>query len=287
LNELIADQFKLGAIDANRFEAVGPEVWLAPELALHLALILHELCTNAIKYGALSDAKGNVALTWRIQGGQLHLTWLEQGGPSVKAPSRRGFGTTLIEQSAKAEGGAAHANFRVDGISWNLIMPLPLAAAPRKQPAPEAEAVKLVEVAQSGKRLQGRRVLIVEDEVMIALEISAILEEAGIVPVGPAGTADQALQLIEAGEFDVALLDGNLHGKPVTEVAAALIRAKTPFLFVSGYGRANLPASFEHVGVLMKPFTEQQLLSEIETLVLGIERGIGLRAVSAVPREAN
>ncbi len=286
LNELIADQFRLGAVDAARFEAVGPEVWLAPETALHLALILHELCTNALKYGALSTPDGTVALMWRIQNEQLHLNWLEKGGPRVKAPKRRGFGTTLIEQSAKAEGGAAHADYRADGIAWDLIMPLPLAAAPSKQPAPEPQSAQLSEITQPESKLRGCRVLIVEDETMIALEIEAMLEDVGITAVGPAGTVEQALQMIEAREFDVALLDGNLHGKPVTEVAAALTRAKVPFIFVSGYGRANLPSSYEQIGVLTKPFTEQQLLSEVERLVRHIDQ-VGLRAVSATPRSLN
>ncbi len=74
-------------------------------MALHIALMLHELGTNSIKYGALSASKGWVAVNWTLMGDVLDLQWVERGGPIVSAPSRRGFVTVLIEQSAKSECG--------------------------------------------------------------------------------------------------------------------------------------------------------------------------------------
>jgi two-component sensor histidine kinase len=76
-------------------------------MAVHLALMLHELGTNAGKYGSLTTDKGWVAISWSVAGDVLNLQWVERGGPKVSAPTQRGFGTTLIEQSAKSEGGNA------------------------------------------------------------------------------------------------------------------------------------------------------------------------------------
>lgn len=94
--------------DAERVQASGPSVSLAPEQAVALAMAIHELSTNAIKYGALSNASGQVTIDWqftaeRADGGPLVIAWVEQGGPPVTAPTRRGFGTRLIERGLSAD----------------------------------------------------------------------------------------------------------------------------------------------------------------------------------------
>lgn len=103
-----------------RFALGGPAVRLAPELATALALGLHELATNAVKYGSLSAPGGRVELHWRIGGPdrrELRLTWRETGGPPVVAPSRRGLGSSLIERNlAKTLGGAARLEFPPTGV---------------------------------------------------------------------------------------------------------------------------------------------------------------------------
>ncbi len=97
--------------DRERFTIEGPEVHMAPETATAMALGLHELATNAAKYGALSTAEGRVSLTWAVDGvgeaRRLRLTWREGGGPKVAMPASKGFGSRLIErglaQALKAE----------------------------------------------------------------------------------------------------------------------------------------------------------------------------------------
>jgi CheY-like chemotaxis protein len=81
------------------------------------------------------------------------------------------------------------------------------------------------------------------------------------------GSVKEALDTIESRALDAALLDGNLHGRPVDEVAAALTRRKVPFLFVTGYGRESLPRAFGHAPVLSKPFSQQQLIEAAGRLV--------------------
>ncbi len=90
-------------------------------------MVLHELCTNAAKHGALSVSDGRVAITWRVgapEGGvrRLHLVWRETGGPPVAAPTRRGFGSRLIERGLSAElGGHARIDFPVDGVVCEIV----------------------------------------------------------------------------------------------------------------------------------------------------------------------
>ena len=87
-------------------KVAGPDVNLPPQIALHVALMLHELGTNAAKYGALSASAGTVEIRWLVRDGRLALNWTERNGPPVTAPSRRGFGSTLIERTANGNGGS-------------------------------------------------------------------------------------------------------------------------------------------------------------------------------------
>jgi two-component sensor histidine kinase len=103
LREVIRDQLLPGSVDDKRVTASGPPVRLEPQTALHTAMMLHELGTNSVKYGALSKPEGTIAISWTVNDDSLYLDWRERGGPPIKAPARRGFGTTLIEQTVKGE----------------------------------------------------------------------------------------------------------------------------------------------------------------------------------------
>jgi PAS domain S-box-containing protein len=105
--------------DGGRLSIDGPPVFLAPGSALTMALIFHELATNALKYGALSSPGGRVALNWTYDDGarDLVLAWTESGGPPVSPPTRRGFGSRLIERSLRGElKGAATMDYRPEGL---------------------------------------------------------------------------------------------------------------------------------------------------------------------------
>ena len=103
LERLVAEQLEPYEVgDRSRRELKGPEVHLAPDEAQAVALAIHELATNAAKYGALSAADGRVSVAWRNRAGRLVITWTEIGGPSVREPSRSGFGTTLIKRALPA-----------------------------------------------------------------------------------------------------------------------------------------------------------------------------------------
>jgi DNA-binding LytR/AlgR family response regulator len=112
----------------------------------------------------------------------------------------------------------------------------------------------------------------VEDEPLLALELAEILKEVGCEAVGPAGTPEGALRLIDAVRLDGAFLDANLRGHPVGEVAAALTRHGVPFAFVTGYGRESLPAAFQAVTMLNKPCRPEELVEQAAKLVARRQR---------------
>lgn len=254
VGRLIEEQLSLGAVAPERLAASGPDAQLAPEPALRLALVFHELVTNAIKYGALSNATGRVDVTWHTHEGNLVLDWRESGGPPVRQPERSGFGSRLIESSL---GGKATARFLPEGLQWSLCVPLGQGAscAVPPKPAPRAETV------MDAPPLAGLRVLIVEDEPLVAMELEMLLEDAGATPVGPATTCAEAIASAARNRPHLALLDGNLHGEKVDKVAAAFDAAGIGFAFVSGYGREHLPEDFRDRPVVTKPFDPPQLLA--------------------------
>jgi PAS domain S-box-containing protein len=105
----------------SRFDLAGDDLRLSPQAALAVAMALHELCTNAVKYGALSVAAGRIALTWRTEADRFYMTWRERGGPPIAAPSRRGFGTRVIEASFRDQlGGGVSVAFEPSGVAWAL-----------------------------------------------------------------------------------------------------------------------------------------------------------------------
>jgi len=261
---------------------------MPPQMVQHVALMLHELGTNSAKYGALSTGKGWVTINWTVEDGLLRLKWVEQGGPAVSAPIKRGFGTTLIEQSARSEGGEASMSIDGKGIVWEITIPLP-ADVPSLETSPAARMVDVAAPAQvpapnkPAAPLAGQRFLVVEDEPLVAMDLVAGLEEAGAEVVGQAGASDEALALINDVPIDAALLDGNLRGRPVDDIAAALTRRAIPFAFVTGYGRESLPRAFGNAAVLSKPFTRVQLLDTAVRLVEQPDGAIPMKGREGTP----
>ena len=109
--------------------------------------------------------------------------------------------------------------------------------------------------------------LVVEDEPLVAMDLEESLAAAGYDVVGPAGNLAHAKKLIAETAFDAALLDVNLSGHPVDELAAALTQRNIPFAFVTGYGREALPHGFAHAVLLSKPFSRNQLHNVAEILL--------------------
>ncbi|MBS0409625.1 MAG: PAS domain-containing protein, partial [Proteobacteria bacterium] len=240
---------ELGGLAPGQAHWQGPEIVLNPRATNALTLALHELATNAVKYGALSTEAGRVDVSWApVVGGGFELVWQERGGPPVIVPQKRGFGCTLLERVTGRElGGSAVLEFRPAGVRALLradasalasapapAVPSEQAAAPAIEPGP-AQASSGVEAADD---IRNVRVLVVEDSVLLAIELESGLTEAGADVVGVAATLEEA-QAMLALDFDVAVLDANLNGESVTPVAAALAARGAPFIFATGYRDAD------------------------------------------------
>lgn len=131
IRDLVQEQVLLGE-GGERILSSGPEVELAADEALDLALVLHELGTNARKYGALSSERGRVVIEWRLEDEAPEgegaapaalLTWTERGGPPVTPPDGRGFGSTLLRSAFRKNGGQAEVSFEAAGLVCRMRIP--------------------------------------------------------------------------------------------------------------------------------------------------------------------
>jgi PAS domain S-box-containing protein len=246
----------------DKIRCGGPDVSLQPATAQGLALALHELATNAAKHGALSSPAGKVTLEWELESEALTLRWSEFGGPPVSEPSSHSFGLKVIAASIEQQlGGKAEFKWVPAGLQCQMTIPSSELAKSRVfSPLLVANAGRgtVVGVKHGSKS----RVLLVEDEALVAMMIQETLHEFGYQIVGPLNTASEALAAAREGHFDAAVLDINLGDGLVYTVAEILGVRGVPFVFVTGYDADSVDPRFSEVPILQKPI-ERDMLQKI------------------------
>ncbi len=246
----------------------GPQLAIKASASQALGMALHEHATNAAKYGTLSNTSGRVIISWRLSSdkadkAQFTMSWIESGGPPVAKPTRLGFGSTVTDSMIKMSlGGNVHVDFAPTGLIWRIDCPAEGLLEGSAPPAPQSNGDALRE---NPAHATGRcRVLVVEDEPLIAMDIARTLSEAGYNVIGPANSVAQALALIAQSGCDVAVLDTNLGAETAEPVAHELVRRGTPFVATSGYAREQQPEIMRTAPLLSKPLKLGVLVAEIE-----------------------
>jgi two-component sensor histidine kinase len=235
--------------DGSRIFAAGPDIVLQPTSAQAIALAVHELATNAAKHGALSSPSGRLTLTWALKP-DLRIEWLEIGGPKTRRPKIQGFGTKVITASIESQlGGQSSFDWRPEGLHCTLTIP--------SHPLRHDAVITPAQTIEIGER----RVLLVEDEPLVAMMMEDALQKLGYSVVGPFTRVSDAMTAAAKGHFDAAVLDVNLGGELVFPLAHLLAESKTPFVFVTGYGPERIEESFANVPVLQKPVQIEALAS--------------------------
>ena len=233
----------------------GLDLVLTPKSALSLSLAIHELVTNAAKFGAFSTSEGAVAVRWTLASDNgVSLSWAESGGPRVRPPSRRGFGSTLIERALAMEtGGSATLRYEPDGIVCDVF--LPPSSVLSRSIMTSASTREVAQAPDAGSSERPYRILVVEDSFLVVTLLEEIFAALGWLTVGPATRVADALELARTGVFDAALLDVNLNGEMSWEVARVLAARGVPFVFSTGYNiKTVLPADLSGTAVISKPF---------------------------------
>jgi PAS domain S-box-containing protein len=236
----------------------GPPAFLGAAAIQALAMTLHELATNAAKYGALSVPDGRLRLTWHIpeDGPTFTILWEETGEPASGEPSTgSGFGSRLLHLMIERQlGGKLEIAWSDNGLRCRMDIPKSLLLCPSMDPTdqPARAAPELVSILKAAGTRE--RILLVEDEALVAAENASRLEAAGYVVIGSASSLQEATALAGAVEVEAAVLDLNLGGKLSFPIADILLARGVPFVFVTGYEHEGLiPSRFARAPVMAKP----------------------------------
>jgi PAS domain S-box-containing protein len=269
--------------NSSNVSILGPGVILSPKCAVSLGMAIHELTTNAAKYGALSAKNGSIQVSWESAAAdkEVRITWVERGGPTVRPPQRSGFGRRLLERALAADlDGTVKLDFREEGLTCLIAFPLnrhtgtiiersmavlnPIGSV--RLPGVMSKAADR-KPPRNADLLSGVRVLIVEDEALLALEIQELLQSAGSTVIGTFSDLTRAGQAAQREAIDVAVLDTNLNGEMVYPLADDLVVRGIPFVFVTGYGTSNLPERFRSMPQVAKPFDPTSLTDELQRMM--------------------
>jgi two-component sensor histidine kinase/CheY-like chemotaxis protein len=268
VHTLVAEElapYQIGG--ADHIVISGPHVAVSAPVAQTLALALHELATNAAKYGALSAKHGRVDLSWDISAGITNLRWKETGGPAATRPERLGLGLQMIKSGLQSHI-CGQANF--DWSKKGLVCTMAVPSVDTKSPARLLPLRNRVDRATPDS--QGKpSILLVEDEPLVAMMMNGFLDQLDCHVVGPCNTPFEALAFLKDNAVDGAILDINLGGETVYPVADALVRLGVPFVFVTGYGGESVDSRFSQVKRLEKPVGLESLRETVRELCDALE----------------
>ena len=246
----------------------GPGLWLDARAYSVMALVLHELATNAAKYGALSAGGGNLDIDWhREDSGDCRLSWKETGVLAAVRPAKSGFGMVLIERSVPYDlGGRSVLSFLPEGLEAVFVLPA-RHLADTDQGVVGGDAASVSE-DRPADPIVGRKVLLVEDQMLIALDVEAMLEDHGAGEIVTANSVSTALSRLTEFTPDIAILDVNLGTDTSIPVALELKRRSIPFVFATGYGETSfIPEDMKTVAVVRKPYDSEKLIPALAEAV--------------------
>src|SRR6185312_4827399 len=207
----------------------------------------------------------------------LVFTWSESGGPATELPVSPGFGTRIILASIQGQlGGKVNFDWRKDGLLCSMSVPIS-----DKIGAPETAAngrksdEKETDADESDLLIAGNRIMIVEDEALVAMAARDLMTELGFSVVGPFSKMSEAITALKEGDIDAAILDVNLSGELVYPLADILATGGVPFIFATGYGAESIDRRFANIPVLQKPIERralQRIFLRSEDVELGAAR---------------
>lgn len=274
LGALVRDELEAQADHDGQYVLSGPDVLLSPKAAEVLSLAIHELATNALKYGALSGTDGEVEVIWQVVQPNgvpvLRLDWTERRPASAdwSPPKRIGFGTQLIEQRVPYElRGRGKIEIRPEGCHAFVEFPLQPGASILETAAPVPRSVFGGSIDMAGEpSLAGQIVLVLEDDFYLAQDVANALRGAGAEVIGPCATAADAIEALKRSTVTAAMLDVNSGAGPSFDLAHALRNAGTPFVFTTGYDQRAMPERFAEVSRLQKPIGPRDIVRAVSAL---------------------
>lgn len=248
----------------DRIAIDGPAVMLRSEQAQTFALLLHELATNAAKYGALSQPEGRLEVHWAVDADNLCLDWIETvpGASRISEEEiKTGFGSKLIKSVIERQLGGSIVRQFDHGLKCRIVVPLATS-----RPDHDVTAAR-----ETARQAASQRVLIVEDEALVALDLANMLRVVGYDNVETVSNVADAMATLRTGTRPVlAIVDVNLAGESSEPVVEALRALNTQTILASGYAHAEaLPGVFAGLICLSKPIILSDFTKAIQKIGAG------------------
>ena len=246
----------------------GPRIMLEAELAQTLAMVFHELATNAAKHGALADQNGSIEIGWdhTTDDDLLTIRWTEtsaRNGAAIVPTESTGFGSDMLNQVVEQQlGGEIHRDLSTGNLDCTIRIAL--------HPSRRARKPLAVPDAADGppqNTATGTRILVVEDDPIVAMDLTDTLGTMGYTVMATAHDVQSALSALNCSTPDLAVIDINLGHETSEPVAEVLIERGIPFLLSTGYDSEGAPESvFTGLPRITQPFSEPDLKAKLEGL---------------------
>jgi len=258
------------AAKGARIRISGPSVHLEPNASQALTMVLHELAINAASYGALSLEEGELTVKWQLTDrhgrNSVELSWTEARGPEVATLVEPGFGAFAIRGAVEHQlAGTLDIDWHAQGVTCRIVFPVNKDVV---QLRPSAAVQQGATSSGPGGDLRGLRVLILDDEALMAATLGDFVEDLGCEIAGSVPSARAAISLLREHAPDIAILDINLAGESSAPVANALQALGVPFVYCTGYARpAEQIERRVQAETLIKPIDQQELASALKRAV--------------------
>ena len=261
----------------DRVNVHGEAAAIKPSVAQNFALAIHELATNAAKYGALSAPDGRLDVSWTLGNDTLILQWTESGGPPSAPPKKTGFGSKVIDASIKRQlNGDIEREWSTDGLRCVVRVP-----AEHFSPPASHLVARVLHAQEEGvptaalENVRDKRILLVEDEPLVAMMMSQTIRDLGGEVIGPYGSMAEA-SAAPLESVDAAMLDVNVAGELVYPLADRVVALRKPIVFLTGYDAKSVDPRFGNSAILTKPIDERELAAVLAGMFEGVRSASAL-----------
>jgi two-component sensor histidine kinase len=264
VEELLGSELRPYDMNSNRISTDGPPLAVRADVAPILSLLFHEMTSNAVKYGALSEKGVSLSVQWFEDAGGISILWNETLIEEVRQPESQGFGLALIKRSLPYEcNGSSEVTFSGKEFKIKFWLPadsvtdatgIEFSSKPKTQVKPTSEfGLDRVDSA-----------LVVEDNMVLAMELERMLAEMGVNDVQALPNSSFAFDAMAHQKFDCAILDINLGNEDSFELGIALLAAGVPIVLASGYdNRLEVPSELANVPRVVKPIGRLDIAAAI------------------------
>ncbi|MEO1525117.1 MAG: HWE histidine kinase domain-containing protein [Planctomycetota bacterium] len=271
IEDLVAAELKPFEFDNTRVSVEGAMIAIRADVAPILALLFHEMISNAAKHGALSPAGGTLQVRWYADAGGVSIRWREDVKGELSEPERRGFGLALIERALPYEcNGRSSIEFGRHHLETEFWLPAETIDHTADTEQAQEKSVERTESVESLDLSDLEAILILEDNLVLAMETERNLLDLGVTSVDSLPNTELAMAAIDRVDYDCAILDINLGDETSFEVAERLTESGIGVVLVSGYdSKYQLPASLVRTPRLTKPVGRVDLVNAIRHTLRG------------------